>query len=211
MKNIYDISVEISTQSIVWPGDPKIHLDRVSDMNKGAEYNLTYLEMSLHTGSHIDAPLHYYREGKSTDQIPLDALIGPCFVLEIESSVDLVNASLLANLKVPDNLTRLLLKTRNSTFWKETSQEFHQEYCGVTNDGAKFLIERGIQLVGIDYLSISPLIDLDAPHLELLKNNVVVLETINLSGIEPGWYELFCLPLRITGVEGVPVRAILIK
>ena len=211
MKNIHDISVEISTQSLVWPGDPKIQLDRVLDMNKKAEYNLTYLKMSLHTGSHIDAPMHYYREGKSTDQIPLDILVGPCYVLEIESSVDLVNANLLSNLKIPDNLTRLLLKTRNSMYWEEKSQRFHPEYCGVTNDGAKFFIERGFQLVGIDYLSISPLIDLDAPHLELLKNNVVVLETINLYGIEPGWYELFCLPLKINGVEGAPVRAILIK
>jgi len=211
MKNIYDISVELSTRSVIWPGDPMIQLDRVMEMRKGARYNLTHLKMSLHNGSHIDAPLHLIRDGKSIDKIPLNILIGSCYVLEIEEKVDQIDASVLENMKIPKNVTRLLLKSRNSHYWKEKDHKFHEDYCGVTTDGARFLVKRGIQLVGIDYLSISPLVEVDPPHIELLSNDVVILETIDLSGVDPGWYDLFCLPLKIIDVEGAPVRAILIK
>lgn len=211
MKNIYDISVEISDRLVLWPGDPAIRCDRVVDMMKGEEYNLTHLSMSLHNGSHIDAPLHYVKDGKGIESISLSTLIGPCYVLEIEEKVDLINASVLRNATIPEHTTRLLLKTRNSNYWKEKGHKFHNGYCGVTTDGARFLVEMGLKLVGIDYLSISPLSDLDKPHIELLNNDVVILETINLYGIHPGWYDLICLPLKLIGVEGAPVRAILIN
>lgn len=209
MKNIHDISVDISTQSVIWPGDPAIHLDRVEDMMKGKKYNLTHLSMSLHNGSHIDAPLHFVRDGKSIEMIPLDTLIGPCYVLEIGDNVDLINASVLKSVSIPEHTTRLLLKTKNSNYWKERGDKFHKEYCGITTDGAKFLVGMGLKLIGIDYLSISPFSDLDNPHIELLNHDIVILETINLDGIHSGWYDLVCLPLKLVGVEGAPVRAIL--
>jgi len=211
MKKMIDISVEISPSLVVWPGDPKPRITKVSEMSKGSRYNLMKLSMSLHNGSHIDAPFHYLEEGNDVGQIPLDVLVGECYVLEVPPKIEIIDKAVLEQAEIPDKVERLLLKTKNSIFWEEKQQKFHKNYCGLTKDGAQFLLKLKCKLVGIDYLSISSLVDLDGPHIALLREKVVILESINLSKIRQGWYSMYCLPLKIKDVEAAPVRVILIR
>jgi arylformamidase len=210
-RRIYDISVEISPRMVVWCDDPSVKLDQVLNIHKGDEINLTRLEMSLHNGTHIDAPRHYLENGLTVDSFSLDTLIGAAQVIQIENSIMMISEEILKKSNIMPGIQRLLIKTGNSRFWSEKRDQFHEDYCGVTTGGSKYLVEQGIRLVGIDYLSISPMVDLDGPHKELMKNNVIILESLDLSKVEPGFYELYCLPLKIGKVEGAPVRAILIQ
>ena len=209
MKKIFDISVEISESMLVWDGDPGPKVRQVLAMKNGAAYNLTRLYFGVHTGSHVDAPLHFLEDGKSIDQFPLAAMVGPVQVVEINEHIDLITADVLKNSGIHKETKRLIFKTKNSNYWKGNIRNFQKNYCGVTTDGAQFLATLDLQLVGIDYLSISPLCDLEEPHRILMSKGVIILETVNLSGVKPGWYDLYCLPLKLVGCEGAPARVIL--
>jgi len=209
MKKIFDITVEISESMLVWEGDPGVKVRQVLAIKNGAPYNLTRLYLGVHNGSHVDAPLHFIEDGKSIDQFPLSTMVGPVQVVEIDDHIDLITADVLKTAGIHLETKRLLFKTRNSKYWKRQTHNFQKDYCGLTTDGAQFLATLNLQLVGIDYLSISPLSDLEEPHRILMRKDVIILETVNLAGVDPGFYDLYCLPLKLVGCEGAPARVIL--
>jgi len=210
VEKIIDITVEIKEGMLVWEGDSGVKIRQLLAIKNGAPYNLTGLYLGVHHGSHVDAPLHFLENGKSIDQFPLSAMVGPAQVVEIDNSVDLITAEVLKSAGIQPETKRLLFKTKNSNYWKKQIPDFQRNYCGVTTDGAQFLATLGLQLVGIDYLSISPLSDLEEPHRILMRKDVIILETVNLADVAPGFYDLYCLPLKLIGTEGAPARVILI-
>jgi arylformamidase len=209
MKKIIDVSVELNENMVLWEGDGSLKARQVMKLANGDPYNLTRLYMSVHQGTHIDAPLHFIVDGESTDQFSLSAMVGPTQVVQVDPRIDLITAEVIQKLGVHPTTKRLLFRTRNSDYWKRGERKFHKDFCGVTSDGARHLVNLGLVLVGIDYLSISPISDLEEPHRILMRKGVVILETLNLAGVEPGFYDLFCLPLKLVGTEGSPARVIL--
>lgn len=208
---IHDVSVTLSTQLPTWPGDPKIYIERVSKIEEGALANISRLDMGVHTGTHIDAPYHFVPDGQKVDSLPLDLLIGPALVVEIPASVNQIDAESLRALKLPAGFDRLLFKTRNSQIWAAEEKTFHPDFIAVTQDGAEYLIDLGVRLVGIDYLSIAPFDSPNPTHVAFLAAGVVIIEGLDLSGVDPGSYQLVCLPLKLGGAEGAPARVVLIE
>jgi arylformamidase len=208
---IFDISLTIRSGMVVWPGDPQVNLERVSKIEEGAHANVSRLQMSVHTGTHLDAPYHFVHGAKTIETLPLDVLLGPVQVVHLADEVDLITADVIRTAGIAPGTTRLLFKTRNSAYWLKSVQTFEKDFVAVSADGAHILVSMGIRLVGIDYLSIAPFNDGVPTHQVLLKNEVVVLEGINLNGISAGNYSLICLPPKLGGADGSPARALLIK
>lgn len=206
-----DISVPISPSLPCWPGSPAIQFERSLDLEKGDIATDTTVHFSVHTGTHIDAPLHFLRDGKSVDQIPLETLIGSVYVAEVPVQVEAITVDVLKSLALPDGVQRLLLKTQNSLLWSSGNDKFDPDFVALTAKAAQWLVDRGIMVIGIDYLSIQRFADGPDTHQILLGASVVVIEGLDLSRVEPGEYELFCLPLKLKGVEGAPARVILGK
>jgi arylformamidase len=204
---IYDITVPISNDLPVYPGDPPIHIARTLSLEKGDLARVSQLSFSTHIGTHIDPPYHFMRDGIPLDQIPLDVLIGPARVIDV-GAVNSIRVETIENAHL-DGATRLLFKTRNSGFWSD-SKEFRQDFVYLETDAAEMLVKRGVKLVGIDYLSIE-MFNFVQPttHWTLLGNNVVVVEGLDLSAVTPGDYELICLPLKIKDGDGGPARVVL--
>ena len=196
---IIDISVPVRPGMITYPGDPAVALERVVSMAEGAGYNVSQLSFGVHTGTHVDAPVHFIDGGAGTECLPLDVLVGPAIVLDLTAAEQL-NASTFAAIDLRD---RVLLKTRNSDLWNR--DDFSDDFVALSEDGARALITGGVRLVGIDYLSIGD----EAAHRALLGAGVVALETLDLRGVEPGEYELICAPLKLVGADGAPARAML--
>jgi arylformamidase len=207
---IYDITLPISPDMPVWPGDPPLILERVESMDAGAHVNVSRLDCSVHIGTHVDAPHHFLNDGRTIENLPLDVLTGSAIVVCIPDDVDLVTADVLEKAAVPDGTLRLLLKTRNSQIWQRGELEFCEDFVAVSPDGAEWLVEHGVRLIGVDYLSIAPFKDSDPTHHILLKAGLVILEGLDLSAVEPGAYALYCLPLNLIGSDGAPARAILV-
>ncbi len=210
MPVIIDLSPTISPETPVWPGDPAVRLTRPASLERGDPFTLTELAMSAHTGSHVDAPAHYVRGGAGVDALPLDAMIGPALVADA-GDADAITADVLAGLNLPPGTQRLLLRTRNSARGLMASPEFHIDFAAVTADGARWLVEQGVRLVGIDYYSIAPYDALAPTHQILLRAGVVILEGLNMMAVEPGPYQLICLPLKLKGADGAPARAVLMR
>ncbi len=206
---LHDVSVLISEDLPVWPGDPGISMTLASSLHRGDDANVTRLSMGVHTGTHIDAPVHFEAEGLSIDQLPLDTLIGSCQVFELPEVEGGIGPKDLEKLDFKGT-TRVLFKTTNSIWWETGERKFQKEFVYITEEGAKDLIGRGVKLVGIDYLSVEKFGSPDyATHHFLLRNQVVIVEGLNLSGISSGEYELIALPLRLKGSDGSPARVIL--
>ena len=204
-----DVSVDVADELPVWPGSPAIRFERSLALDAGDIANDTTLNFSVHTGTHIDAPLHFLPNGKSVDQIPLDTLIGPAYVAEVSNDVDAITIEVLESLALPSATQRVLLKTRNSYLWASGAQQFEPNFVALTAEAAGWVVDQGIAVIGIDYLSIQRFYDGPHTHQILLGAEVVVIEGLNLSQVQPGHYELFCLPLRLKGIEGAPARVIL--
>ena len=205
----YDISLTLSPDLVTWPGDPGIHIERVEKIEEGAHSNVSKIEMGVHNGTHVDAPFHFLQDGKTVECLQLKALTGRVYVLNLPNA-DVITATVLENADIPPRTRRLLFKTRNSQFWKNPTKEFQPGFVGISADGAEFLVKRGVKLVGIDYLSISPYHQSRPTHEIFLKAGVVIVEGLNLSEINQGRYTLYCLPLKLAGSDGAPARAILI-
>jgi arylformamidase len=207
---IYDISLPISPGLAVWPGDPPIVMDRVEKMEEGAHANVTFLHMSAHTGTHVDAPYHFLGgNALQADRLPLKLLTGRAYVLHLPD-IDLITAPILEKAEIPPRTRRLLFKTRNSACWANPAHPFQSDFVAISPDGAQHLVERGVKLVGVDYLSVAPFRDSVPTHQILLNAGVVVLEGLDLSEVSQGRYTLHCLPLKLVGCDGAPTRAILI-
>lgn len=206
--SIYDISLSISESLVIWPGDPPVSVTQVSHLDWGDHATVSRLEMGAHTGTHVDAPAHFVRGGAQVDTLDLNTLVGLALVADARDA-DALTADVLAELAIPLGAERVLFRTRNSSLWARGAQEFEQDFVAITEDGARWLVERGIMLVGVDYLSVAPFGASKPTHEMLLQAGIVVAEGLNLSGIRPGMYRLVCLPLKIEGAEGAPARVIL--
>lgn len=207
---IIDISVSINDRIPLWPNSSGLCLTRIAKIGRKSAVNETHIEMNAHIGTHIDAPLHFISHGISIDRSPLDIFIGPAVVAYLPN-VKEITVRDLEKLSLPKGVKRVLFKTLNSTLWEKKVKKFKKDYVGLTAGAASWLVKRGVKLVGIDYLSIAKISDAVAVHKILLGKSVYILESLNLTGVKPGNYELVCLPLRITDSEAAPVRAILIK
>jgi arylformamidase len=207
----YDISLTISPDLPVWPGDPGVVVERVEKIEEGAAANVSQLRLGAHTGTHVDAPYHFLGgEAATVEQLPLNMLTGRAYVLHLADEVDLITASVLEQAGIPPRTRRLLLKTRNSALWARKENEFQTDFVALSADGAQYLVDRRVRLVGVDYLSVAPFDQSVPTHEILLKAGIIVLEGLNLSEVSQGRYALYCLPLKIAGCDGAPARAILV-
>jgi arylformamidase len=206
---IHDVSLPISESLVVWPGDPELQISQPLHLDRGDGLTVSRLDMSSHTGTHVDAPAHFVPGGAGVDGLDLDLLVGPALVVHA-LEFDALSAAALESLSIPAGTERLLLRTRNSERWASGQADFWTDYVGMTDDGARWLVGRGVRLVGIDALSVAPFDDLAAPHRTLLGAGLIVVEGLDLSDVAAGTYQLVCLPLRIAGGDGAPARTILI-
>lgn len=205
-----DISLPLSSRTPIWPGSPGFCLDWHKRLSAGDDCNNARLECDTHIGTHVDAPFHYLENGASVEEMSLEILIGPATVAYLPE-VNAIAASDLVNLALPLNTTRLLLRTRNSELWAAEMMEFKTDYVALTPDGAEWIVNQGVQLVGVDYLSVGGYEDGVITHRILLEAGVVVLEGLDLSEANPGEYELICLPMKLVGADGAPARAVLVS
>jgi arylformamidase len=206
----YDVTLTISPDMTTWPGDPPVILERARKIEEGANANVSRLDMGVHTGTHVDAPYHFFMDGKGVDQLDLDILTGPVLVFEFGEQVDVIDAEALNTLDIPVGTQRVLFKTRNSQQWANQEKGFQPGFVGVNLDGANYLVERGIRLVGIDYLSVSPYKKSRPTHEALLGVGMVIIEGLDLSKVPAGIYQLYCLPIKLKGADGAPARVILV-
>lgn len=198
-----DVSVPIRTGMVTWPGDPAVEV-RADPPEGPDDAQVSRLRFGSHTGTHVDAPLHFCRDGRGVDELPLDVAIGPAQVVAIDG--DAIDEAAVAGLGAPG--ARILFRTRNSAAWK--TGRFEPRFVGLTLGAAARLADARVALVGVDYLSIaSPDASAAAVHRALLERGVWILEGLDLSAIDPGEHELVCLPLRLEGADGAPARAVL--
>lgn len=206
----YDITLALSPDMVVWPKDPPVELIRFAKIKEGSNANVSHIHMSVHSGTHIDAPYHFLDDGDTVEKIPIELLFGRAYVLHLPDNVDLITQELVKNSTIPPRTKRVLFRTRNSELWKSNRKTFDKNFVAMAPDAAEYLVKRGVKLVGIDYLSIAPFGDSVPTHHALLGAGIVVLEGLDLSEVRQGRYTLYCLPLKIEGVDGAPVRAILV-
>ncbi|HKO16700.1 MAG TPA: cyclase family protein [Gemmatimonadaceae bacterium] len=208
MPRTYDVSLAVENGGLVYPGNPEIQISPQQEIAKGASANVSCLSFGSHTATHVDAPDHIIPGGASIDQVPLDALMGPAILVEFDAGVMAVTEALLRDQPVKGH-ERVLLKTRNSRFLR--SRSFHNDYTYLTPDGAEYLASLGVRLVGIDYLSIEQFHSgHHRTHKTLLGRGIAIVEGLDLSEPPPGTYTLYCLPLRLKGLDGAPARAVLV-
>jgi arylformamidase len=208
---IYDISLTLSPNLPTWPGDPKLQLEKFESMDKGAHNNVSRISSSVHVGTHVDAPYHFVNDGRTVESLPLDVLTGSCYVTQLPDGIEAITAEVLERTEISSEMKRVLFGTRNSHLWAKGESQFQTDFVAITEDGAEWLVEHGVQLVGVDYLSVAPYGDSVPTHTILLRAGVVVVEGLNLSSVMRGFYDLYCLPLKIAGCDGAPARAILIQ
>jgi arylformamidase len=208
---IYDVSVPLSAATPTYPGDPGIEITNWLTLANGDTANVSLMKFSLHSGTHVDAPSHFVAGGAKVDSLPWESLLGEAEVIEVPHDFPIIDRSfVVAN--CTGRSQRILFKTRNSTFWDNRQEGFREDYVYIDHDAARWLVETGIKLVGIDYLSVEQFkSNTFETHHAFLSNGVVILESLDLRGVPSGVYELLCLPLKITGGsgDGAPARVIL--
>ena len=204
--NLIDVSVPLRQGLPTFPNNTEFELQPLKRIAEGGSSNVSRLVLGTHTGTHVDAPRHFFDEGAGVDGLALNLLIGRARVVEINKRGP-ITADDLAAAGLREDL-RILFRTPNSALWNSTV--FHQDYAHLTEAGARYLVEQGVKLVGIDYLSIEQFKKAGAPaHRTLLSNGVIIIEGLNLADAEPGMYEMYCLPLLVVGGDGAPARVVL--
>jgi len=206
MSILIDISIPLSGETLVYPGDPRFEPARISDAGKGDDYTMTKLSMSVHCGTHIDAPSHFISGGTRISDYPLDRFILDALVVECNG--DTVEPH---HIPVDQRETgqAILFKTRNSVHLR--AGRIPEQPCFISPAAASALVEAGAGLVGIDWLSVEPGTGGEYPvHLTLLSRDILIMETIALDGVAPGRYTLSAFPLALADAEASPVRAVLI-
>lgn len=205
--NWIDVSVPLTSGMVHWPGEPAPNFELISGIATGGDANVTLCHMVAHTGTHMDAPLHFLENGAGMDAFPLQYGIGRARLIDL-SDVDIITRRELEGRGI-ERGDRVLLKTRNSRLQWATL-EFQENYVGIDSSAAQFLVDSGVVLVGVDYLSVGTYDGDNAEtHKILLGAGVWILEGLALGSVEAGVYDLVCLPLRIVGGDGSPVRAVL--
>ena len=209
MRRIIDISTPVVTGGLIYPGNPAISIIPQQSIADGASANVSSVSFGSHTGTHVDAAKHFFDDGETVDQLPLDRLIGRATVLEFADDVMQVGARELDGQRL-EGATRVLLKTRNSALLERS--EFTRNYTFLAPDGAGLLADMGVELVGIDYLSIEQFRSgHHRAHRTLLERRIVIVEGLQLGGVAPGVYDFVCLPLKLAGMDGAPARAVLVE
>jgi arylformamidase len=204
----YDVTVPFSPELPIYPGDPAVQISPVASLAAGDICTVSHLSFGSHTGTHVDPPAHFIAGMATLDELPLEVLIGPARVVEVGeiSAIDVATIAA-ANLT---GVERVLFKTRNSRLWQADVREFAKEFVYLETEAAELLVELGVKLVGIDYLSIEKYnFDQPTTHYALLRNNVIIVEGLNLAKVPAGNYELICLPLKIKNGDGGPARVVL--
>jgi arylformamidase len=208
---IYDVTIAVSEAVPTFPGDPKVKIDVCAALANGDVANVSQICFGVHTATHVDAPNHFIEGKRRVDELDLYKLIGDCRVIELDESVLAVEPVHVADLQ---GVERVLFKTRNSQFWNEPEKGFREDFTYISPEAAKILVEKGVKLVGIDYLSVEQFgaKSFDT-HITLLEAEVVIIEGLDLREVPAGDYEIFCLPLKIVGGtgDGSPARTVLIK
>lgn len=194
----YDVTRPLAAGMLVYPGDTEPSFDQ-KDQGK---YLISDLHLSSHTGTHIDAPVHYLKTGGTVDTIPFECLIGPCRVIDISPKNSLISREELMG--KPGYEKRILIRTPYSG--KNT---FEHDYPSLSHDAAEYLISCGIVCVGIDSPSIEAYDGDGSVHRHLLRNNCTIIELLDLSGVPEGVFDMIALPLRLAGLDGSPARVIL--
>jgi arylformamidase len=210
---IHDVSLALRPDMTTWGGEPGPTLTPLRRIAKGDTANVSLLALSDHTGTHVDPPIHFIEGGNTAEKLPLDALVGPCVVLAYDGAGN-VSGEWLDAAHVPANTTRLLFKTRNSALWNDPTHHFTRDIVAVNASAARWCVDRGVRLVGIDYLTIEPQGPEKAgypTHHTLLGAGVVIVEGLDFRDVAPGAYELICAPLKIAGGDGAPARVFLIQ
>ena len=203
-----DITMPIRNNMVHWPGDADISVQRINSIGAGDDCNVTNLSFSAHTSTHMDAPLHFIDNAKDISTLPLNAVIGRAKVIEIKDNKS-VKLDELKTHNIEEN-DRLLFKTRNSLIdW--SMKDFINDYVYLTTESAKYLAERKVKTIGIDYLSIAGLNNTEEVHKILLSSEIWIIEGLSLKGVSEGLYDLICLPINIIGSDGAPARAVLKK
>lgn len=207
MHRYYDISLPVRDGMVTFPDDPDVRVRPHSRIADGEDANVTALELGSHTGTHVDAPSHFFDGARTVDRLDLDRLNGSARVVRIPDEVMAIGESELRAAGI-EGETRLLLRTRNGELLDRDG--FVEEFVHLTPDGARYLVAAGVELVGIDYLSVEAF-DAEEPeaHRVLLEQEVVIVEGVDLRDVPDGRYDLLCLPLRLAGLDGAPVRAVL--
>ncbi len=204
----YDITVPFSTDLPVYPGDPAVQITQVASLAAGDICTVSHLSFGSHTGTHVDPPAHFVAGRATLDELPLEVLIGPARVVDVGeiSAIDVVTIDA-ANLT---GVERVLFKTRNSRLWQAGVCEFETAFVYLETAAAERLVELGVKLVGIDYLSVEKFnFEQPTTHYALLGNDVVIVEGLNLTDVAAGDYELICLPMKIQNGDGGPARVVL--
>lgn len=203
---VFDISITIQEGMLSFPGDTIPEIERIKEIEK-AGYNLSKMQVSVHVGTHADAPTHFVKGGKYIDEIKPERFMGETQVIEIKNENKITKAEL-KELEIKSD--KLLFKTFNSEYLKEDS--FNENFVYMTRQAAEYLVDLGVKLIGIDYLTIESLTSKDfAVHKLLLGNDVIILEAVNLIDIEPGLYNLLAFPLKLQNCEASPIRALLTR
>ncbi len=195
-------------QMRIWPGSPGFSSSPHLSLAAGDIANATSIEMDVHCGTHVDAPRHFVDGGATLDAVGLAPFIGPAWIADARGH-PAIDAALLERLKVPPGTTRLLLRTDNSL--ERPDAPFREDYVALTADAAQWVVARGVELVGIDYLSIQRFRDPPDAHQILLRASTMILEGVDLRHAHPGRWTLMCLPMLLVGAEAAPARAVLLQ
>ena len=203
---LIDVTVPLDANLPVYPGNTPFSVEPIKRIANGDSSNVSSLHLSAHAGTHVDAPRHFFDDREGVETLPLELLFGRARVVELSSKAA-IGPEDLADFDLSEDL-RVLIKTRNSQLWG--TAEFQANYVGVSEAGARHLVEQGVKVLGVDYLSVEEFKKPGAPaHHVLLGGGTIVIEGLNLRDVEPGLYEMFCLPLRIVGADGAPARVVL--
>ena len=212
MGNIFDISVTLKPDMVTYPGDAPFEKQVYSSLDEGKSANLSRFSLGSHTGTHIDYPLHFFKDGRDSGDLELENVVGDALVLDVTDASKTVDAEVLKNAWPDHDIDRVLLRTANSTNALFEKEHFYTDFIYLGISGAQFLAEKKVKTVGVDYLSVEKYKSDDhAVHKFLLSQNITVIEGLDLSKVSAGQYFLACLPLKIAGSDGAPARAILIK
>jgi arylformamidase len=209
MKKIFDITVAISSETPIYKGDPGVEITSFKAIAAGSTANVSQISLGVHTATHVDAPNHFIDGAKRVHELDPNKLVGPCRVIQIADDITGIEPEHVGDIA---GVERVLFKTRNSNFWATPEDGFRTDFTYLTPPTATLLVDNGIVLVGIDYLSIEKSGSPGHPvHITLLENEVVILEGIDLREVPPGDYELICMPLKYDGAtgDGSPARTML--
>jgi len=206
--DIIDISVAIIPDLVKWPGSFGFATESMIEIGVDTDANVTKIEMDVHLGTHVDAPLHFLSDGEDMSTMPLDKLMGRCYVLDC-GSAKVISEDIART--VPSSATKVLFKTTNSDLWADLRHLFKKDFVGLDATASAQLAKMNLDLVGVDYLSIQGFSEHNDTHRNLLKNRTVLLEGIDLREAEQGWYDICCLPIKLQKIEAAPCRAILRK